>query len=59
MFVFVYFSFYKGYFGLVSVILMFLLGEKVMCGFLGGVIDVLVVIVIVIGVVVILGFGVL
>lgn len=59
MLVFVYFSFYKGYFGLVSVILMFLLGEKVMCGFLGGVIDVLVVIVIVIGVVVILGFGVL
>ncbi|CAC7104733.1 Glycine betaine transporter OpuD [Staphylococcus aureus] len=55
--VFAYFSFHKGYPGLVSATLTPLLGEKAMRGPLGGAIDVLAVIATVTGVAATLGFG--
>lgn len=54
---FAYFSFHKGYPGLVSATLTPLLGEKAMRGPLGGAIDVLAVIATVTGVAATLGFG--
>lgn len=55
--VFVYFSFHKGYPGLVSVTLVPLLGEKAMKGPLGATIDILAVIATVTGVAATLGLG--
>ncbi|UXV41778.1 BCCT family transporter [Staphylococcus simulans] len=55
--VFAYFSFHRGYAGLVSATLVPLLGEKRMNGPLGGTIDVLAIIATVTGVAATLGFG--
>lgn len=55
--VFAYFSFHRGYPGLVSATLVPLLGEKRMNGPLGGIIDVLAIIATVTGVAATLGFG--